>query len=75
MLATTYGKTIDLNASISALSETYNEYTIKRKTIIENCKFGAHLFRPDYNEALLVCEALRIFIREIAPVRKLKRKK
>lgn len=75
LLEKSYSTVIDFDQPTEHIVETYNNYCVIKEKIIENSFFGAYINDPEYCRVFLICEALGIFLREIAPHRKRKHNK
>lgn len=76
LLETLYGITIDFNAAndVAELNSIYEAYGLERSRIIRESAFNSCYSDPDYTKAVLIQEAIRIFLSEVQPKR-LKRTK
>ena len=55
---------------IDRLQETFNNYTVQRDKLIESSSFNSYLHNPEYIKSMLILEALRIQLTEVAPRRR-----
>lgn len=63
-----------INSINDALGLLREAQSIKRQ-IIEESAFNAYHTNPQYNKMVLIQEAMRIYLREVAPNRRLRKKK
>jgi hypothetical protein len=76
LLESLYGLTIDFDAAVStaelkSVAESYGEV---RSQIIRESAFNSYSQNPEYIKAVLIQEAIQIFLSEVAPKR-IKRRK
>jgi hypothetical protein len=64
-----YNTSIDFSLSTAQLTELHNFYNSKKEAILRESSFNSYCTNPEYTKALLVCEAIKIFLSEIAPGR------
>jgi hypothetical protein len=71
VLESIYGLTIDFDAANShaELQSVYEEYGIVRNQIIRESEYNSYNQNPDYTKAVLIQEAIHIFLSEVAPKR------
>jgi transcription elongation factor GreA-like protein len=71
VLESTHGVTIDFSAfeSLAELQSLHEAYGQQRSKIISESAFNSYNENPQYNEAVLIQEALGIFLSEVAPKR------
>lgn len=70
-----FGIEVDFTADIELLRAIMEHYLDKRNAILAESGSMALVESPDYAKAFLITEAVRMFLREIAPRRMSKRKK
>lgn len=72
LLETLYGLTIDFDAvkSKAELESIYEAYGLERLNIIREAHHNSYNQNSDYTKACLIQEAIRIFLKEIAPKRR-----
>lgn len=77
LLESLYGLTIDFDAvnSVAELQSIYEAYGLERSRIISESAFNSYNNDPTYTKAVLIQEAIRIFLSEVAPKRKKRNKK
>ena len=73
LLESLYGLTIDCSQSIEDLESVLETYTAKKELMIARGVSGVS--DPDYAKSTLICEAIRMHLREIAPHRKKKQRR
>ncbi len=64
---------IDLNLQELSLEEIHaidEEYTLVKYNLLVESSYNSYLTHPEYTKAFLICEAIRLFLSEYAPVRK-----
>lgn len=71
VLESIYGLTIDFSAANNhaELQSVYEEYGAVRSKIIRESQFNSYNQDPDYTKAVLIQEAIHIFLSEVAPKR------
>jgi regulator of extracellular matrix RemA (YlzA/DUF370 family) len=71
LLESLYGMTIDFEAanSTAELQSIYEAYGLERTRIIKEAAFNSHYNDPGYTKAVLIQEAIHIFLSEVAPKR------
>ena len=71
LLESLYVVTIDFDAAsnLSELQEVYEAYDQVRTGIIKESAFNSYDNDPRYSEAVLIQEAISIFLSEVAPKR------
>lgn len=76
VLESIYGLTIDFEAanSTAELQSIYEEFGAIRSEIIKESTYNSYNQNADYTKAVLIQEAIHIFLSEVAPKR-IKRKK
>lgn len=71
LLESLFGVTIDFEAanSTAELQSIYEAYGVERSRIIEESAYNTSPNNPDYTKAVLIQEAIHIFLSEVAPKR------
>lgn len=70
-LKNSFGITINFNKiSTQKLEETFVKFSRLKQKIVENSNFNSYVQDPNYAKATLVCEAINVYLKEIAPNRK-----
>lgn len=71
LLESLYGLTIDFDAanSTAELQSIYEAYGLERSRIINEAAYNSYQSNPDYTKAVLIQEAIHIFLSEVAPKR------
>lgn len=71
VLESLYGITIDFDAadSLAHLHSIYEMYGLERSRIIKESAFNSYNTDPAYTKAVLIQEAISIFLSEVAPKR------
>jgi hypothetical protein len=71
VLESLYGLTIDFDAaqSLAQLQSIYEMYGLERSRIIKESAFNSYNNDPSYTKAVLIQEAIGIFLSEVAPKR------
>lgn len=64
-----FGLTIDLNASVEHLRMVKEHYDQKRTLFLTHFGISDALRNEDYAKAVMISEAIAMFLREIAPTR------
>lgn len=65
-----HGVNLDLkNSSIGELNAIYEYYLNIKNILLRESAYNSYYNHPEYTKALLICEAIRIFLSEIAPGR------
>lgn len=76
MMESRFGLQIDFeNSSLAHLGEVCRLYDERRAMMLDRLGESHALASPDYAKAVLVSEAIRMFLREIAPRRLKKNRK
>lgn len=70
-----YGINIDFASDDQHLRQVFTHYHAKRDFILSEHGESFAMNDPDYAKAVLISEAVRLFLREIAPKRTRKKKK
>ena len=73
-LRESFGISINLNNDMKTITESLNYYQDVKSNVVRESHFGMQTFSPQYSEAVLICEALNIYLKEIAPTRKNRKK-
>lgn len=76
LLETMYGITIDFDGAVSSeeLAQVYEEFGAVRAQIISEAHHNSYNQNPEYTKAVLIQEAIRIFLSEVAPKRRRRKK-
>lgn len=75
ILRESYGIEIDWESSTEDLLKSKNYYeVVKHKALMEN-NFNDYFENENYSKAFLITEAIRIFLSEVAPKRRLFKRK
>jgi hypothetical protein len=76
LLETMYGITIDFDGAVSGeeLAQVYEEFGSVRAQIISEAHHNSYNQNPEYTKAVLIQEAIRIFLSEVAPKRRRRKK-
>lgn len=71
LLESLYGITIDFGAvtNVAELKSIYEAYGAERSRIISEAAYNSYSHDPDYTKAVLIQEAIHIFLSEVAPKR------
>lgn len=71
LLESLFGLTIDFGAanSTAELQSIYEAYGLERSRIIKESTYNSHNNDPSYTKAVLIQEAIHIFLSEVAPKR------
>lgn len=71
LLESLFGVTIDFDAanSTAELQSVYEAYGLERSRIIKESTFNSYNNDPGYTKAVLIQEAINIFLSEVAPKR------
>lgn len=71
LLESLYGLTIDFEAASSTaeLQSIYETYGLERSRIIKEESFNSYNTNSEYTKAVLIQEAIHIFLSEVAPKR------
>jgi hypothetical protein len=71
LLESLYGLTIDFDAaeSLAQLQSIYEMYGLERSKIIKESSHNSYNNDPAYTKAVLIQEAIHIFLSEVAPKR------
>lgn len=71
LLESLYGLTIDFEAanSTAELQSVYEAYGLERSRIIKESAYNSYSTDPNYTKAVLIQEAISIFLSEVAPKR------
>lgn len=71
LLESLFGLTIDFDAANSnaELQSIYEAYGLERSRIIKESTFNSYNNDPSYTKAVLIQEAIHIFLSEVAPKR------
>jgi len=71
LLESLFGLTIDFDAanSTAELQSIYEAYGLERSRIIKESAFNSYNNDPTYTKAVLIQEAIHIFLSEVAPKR------
>lgn len=74
LLESMYGITIDFAAAENSveLETVYEEFGKVRTQIISEAHHNSYNTNPDYTKAVLIQEAIRLFLSEVAPKRRRK---
>ena len=72
LLESLYGLSIDRSQSVEDLQLVLENYEARKRSLIETGVLG--MMDPEYTKTTLVCEAIRIHLREIAPARRKKQR-
>ncbi len=76
MMESRFGLRIDFaTARLQHLAEVCRLYDERRAMILDQLGEAQALASPDYSKAVLVSEAIRLFLREIAPRRSKRNRK
>lgn len=75
VLEESYGVSLDLNTSISDIQETYSQCSSIRNQIISESAFNSYHSNSEYQKCILIQEAIRLFLSEVAPKRLRRRNK
>jgi hypothetical protein len=73
LLESLYGLSIDRSQSVEDLQSVLDNYEQKKQSMLESGVVG--MTDPDYTKSTLICEAIRIHLREIAPNRRKKQRR
>lgn len=65
-----HGVEINFKATTKSLMESHANFSALKKQIVANAGSNNLVYSPDYTKAVLICEAIGIFLREISPTRK-----
>lgn len=76
LLESLFGLTIDFDAaeSLAQLQSIYEVYGLERSKIIKESTYNSYNNDPQYTKAVLIQEAIHIFLSEVAPKRIRKKK-
>jgi hypothetical protein len=66
---------VDFGAPREDLVETHRYFSEQKHVLLQDGEFNKYFGNCDYSRAYLICEAIRIFLSEIAPKRMLHRRK
>jgi len=71
LLESLFGLTIDFDAakSLAELRSLYEAYGLERSRIVKESSFNSCNTDPQYTKAVLIQEAIHIFLSEVAPKR------
>lgn len=71
VLESLYGVTIDFDAAtnLAQLQSIYEMYGLERSRIIRESVYNSYNTDPTYTKAVLIQEAISIFLSEVAPKR------
>lgn len=69
-LKNVHGIALNLNKSVDVLRNIQEQYTSVKNDILIESSYNSYYSLPEYTKAVLICEAIRIFLSEIAPERK-----
>ncbi len=71
LLESLFGVTIDFAAanSLAELQSIYEAYGLERSQIIKESAYNSYNNDPSYTKAVLIQEAIHIFLSEVAPKR------
>lgn len=69
MLNSMFGIEIDFSSPIDHLEFVFNHYEHKKKELREKV---SNLYQSEYTKSILITESIKIYLKEIAPVRKRK---
>lgn len=71
LLESLFGVTIDFGSATSTaeLQSIYEAYGLERSRIIQESAYNTCSNNPDYTKAVLIQEAIHIFLSEVAPKR------
>lgn len=69
-LRSLHGVEINFKATTKSLMESHANFSALKEQIVTNAGNNNLVYSPDYTKAVLICEAIGIFLREIAPTRK-----
>jgi uncharacterized FlgJ-related protein len=70
MLEQLYGLKIDFDASEAHLREVFAHYIERKSLYLKENTYG--ISSPEFSKIVLITEAIRIFLKEIAPKRRKK---
>lgn len=75
ILREVYEIEVDFNASAEELAKTHQYFTEQKYAVLQQGEFNKYFGNCDYSRAYLICEAIQIFLSEIAPKRMSHRRK
>lgn len=77
VLESLHNITIDFDSAknTAELKSVYEAYGLERSRIIRESSFNSYYSNPNYTKAVLIQEAIHIFLSEVAPKRIKKNKK
>lgn len=70
LLEQLYGLTIDFDASEEHLRSVFEHYSERKSLYLKEHTYG--ISNPEFSKIVLITEAIRIFLKEIAPKRRKK---
>ena len=73
-LNTVHGVEIDFESSTNDLKQTFEHYNHLKNNLMSKSGFNGYFYDSDYSKSYLICEAIRLFLSEVAPNRKLRKK-